>query len=45
MKIGLTLVFGVLGLTLCQAAVDPCSEQYPHLGTDFVTSQSKVENH
>lgn len=41
MKISLLLI-GVLGITLCQAAVDPCSELYPHLGTDFVSSQSKV---
>lgn len=33
---------GIFGVLVCHAAVDPCSEQYPHLGTDFVTSQSKV---
>nr|QOL01097.1 putative extracellular protein CSOL_026 [Pseudococcomyxa simplex] len=33
---------GIFGVLVCHAAVDPCSEQYPHLGTDFVTSQSKT---
>ena len=26
------------------AVVDPCSEPYPGLGTDFVTTQYKVQN-
>ena len=38
-------MLGLLFLLSCNvvlAAVDPCSEQYPTLGADFVTSQSKV---
>ena len=30
------------GLTVALAALDPCSEVYPGLNADFVTTQTKV---
>jgi hypothetical protein len=40
--LGLIALWSIRGAI---AAVNPCSESYPTLGTDFVTSQSKVRGH
>ena len=42
MTYGLQQIILLLALTAALGALDPCSEVYPGLNADFVTTQTKV---